>query len=223
MHENPFCGDRCRFRRAAVRRHRAGAGRKDDRTQAVALGAGLASTAEGAGGMGRRGREGFRRYHSLQGLPGAAAWQGFRPLRHGARRHRRPHLHQSRLSARPLPDHRRRRIAVPDFERQGRLDGVGRLVSQIRRQGDEGRQILSRLHPCGERAAHLQQEGRGARRHQGDEDPSRRCDLGNDGDSARRHQRAVVGAGSARHHRAPRRRRRIRSRGARWFCSASTK
>ena len=46
--------------------------------------------------------------------PVAAARQGVRPLRHGARRHRRPHLHQSRLSARPLPDHRRRRTAVPD-------------------------------------------------------------------------------------------------------------
>ena len=41
--------------------------------------------------------------------PAAAARQGVRPLRHGARRHRRRHLRQSGLSARPLPDHRRRR------------------------------------------------------------------------------------------------------------------
>ena len=93
------------------------------------------------------GREGKWRHRQVQGVSGAAARQGVRPLRHGARRHRRRHLHQSRLSARPFPDHRRRRTAVPDVGRQGRLDGARRLVPQICREGDEGRQVLPRLHP----------------------------------------------------------------------------
>ena len=37
--------------------------------------------------------------------------------------------------------------AVPDVERQGRLRGARRLVPQICRDRDEGRQILPRLHP----------------------------------------------------------------------------
>src|SRR5215211_1573533 len=57
-----------------------GAG-EDLRTEDIALGAGVASAAEGAGGMGCRGREGFRRHRQVQGLPGPAAWQGVRPLR----------------------------------------------------------------------------------------------------------------------------------------------
>src|SRR6185312_6664875 len=67
--------------------------REDLRSQDLALGAAVASTAEGARGMGRRCREGVRRHDPLQGVPGAAARQGVRPLRHGARRHCRPHLH----------------------------------------------------------------------------------------------------------------------------------
>src|SRR5665213_3973385 len=101
---------------------------KELRTQAFALGAGLASAAKGAGRLGRRGRESIRRHAALQSLSGAAARQSLRPLRHGARRHRRPHLYQSRLSARPLPDPRRRRIAVLDFGHQGRLGRTRRLV-----------------------------------------------------------------------------------------------
>ena len=57
-------------------------------------------------GVGRIGREGLERHDQVQDLPVAAARQGVRPLRHGARRHRRLHLRQSGLSARPLPDHR---------------------------------------------------------------------------------------------------------------------
>ena len=49
------------------------------------------------------------------------------------------------LSAWPLPDHRRRRNAVPVRQRQGRHGGARRLVSQIRRAGDEGRALLLRL------------------------------------------------------------------------------
>ena len=47
-------------------------------------------------------------------VPVGTTGQGDRPLRHGARRHRRLRLRQPRLSARPLPDHRRGRNAVPD-------------------------------------------------------------------------------------------------------------
>ena len=49
------------------------------------------TAAEGAGGLGFLGREGLGRHHQVQGLSLAAARQGVRPLRHGARRHRRPH------------------------------------------------------------------------------------------------------------------------------------
>src|SRR6266480_4648729 len=45
------------------------------------------------------------------------------------------------------PGYQRRRTAVPDVRRQGRLDGARRLVSEIRREGDEGRQVLPRIHP----------------------------------------------------------------------------
>ena len=147
--------------------------------------------AEGAGRMGRLGGEGFRRHHQIQGLSRPAARQGLRPLRHGARRHRRPHLHQSRLPARPLPDHRRRRIAVPDVERQGRLGGARRLVPQIRGQGDEGRQVLPRLRARPRLVPFEQQEDRGAGRHQGHEDPpGADATIAESGHAARRHQRA---------------------------------
>ena len=96
---------------------------QDRRAQAVALGAAHPSAAEGDGGLGLVDREGVERDHQVQDLPVAAARQGVRPLRHGARRHRRPHLRQSRLSARPLPDHRGRRAAVPGRQCQGRQPG----------------------------------------------------------------------------------------------------
>ena len=165
----PLRGRACRPDRRRLRGVRPG---KDLRAQAFALGAAVASAAEGAGRMGRRGRKGIRRHAALQGLSLAAARQGLRPLRHGARRHRRPHLHQSRLSARPLPDHRRRRTAVPDVERQGRLGRARRLVPQIRGQGDEGRQVLPRLRARPGLVPFGQQEDHGARRHQGHEDPA---------------------------------------------------
>ena len=96
-----------------------------------------------------------------------AARQGIRPLRHGARRHRRLHLRQSRLSARPLPDHLGRRIAVPGRQRQGRHPGDRHLVSQARRDRDEGREILLLLHSRSADVAFEQEEDCRARRHQG--------------------------------------------------------
>src|SRR6266852_3407663 len=93
-----------------------GAG-KNHRAETVALGARIASAAKGAGRLGRRGPKSIRRQHYLQGFSGPAVGQGVRPLRHGARRHRRCDLHQSGLPAGPLPDHRRRRTSVPDVGR----------------------------------------------------------------------------------------------------------
>ena len=127
-----------------VRRARAG---QDLRSQAFALGPADASAAESDGGMGRIGREGIERHHQVQGLSVPAARQGVRPLRHGARRHRRLHLRQSRLPARPLPHHCRRRAAVPGRRRQGRHPGGRCLVSQICGERDEGREVLLLLHP----------------------------------------------------------------------------
>ena len=206
--------------RRSDRRARAG---QDFRTQAVALGSAVASVAEGARGLGRIGREGFRRNHQIQGLSRAAARQGLRPLRHGARRHRRLDLHQSRLSARPLPDHRRRRIAVPDDERQRRHAGARRLVSQIRGEGDEGRQVLPRLRARSRRISFALEEDHGARRHQGHEDPSGARHDGNLRDTTWRHQRAGIGAGSARRPRKGRRRCGDIPLGVGRCCSASTR
>src|SRR6266550_2131074 len=59
---------------------------------------------------------------------------------------------QCRLSARPLPRHLRRRIAVPGRRRQGRHPRDRRLVSQIRAERDEGREVLLLLHS---RSAHV--------------------------------------------------------------------
>jgi hypothetical protein len=57
------------------------------------------------------------------------------------------HLHQSRLSARPLPDHRSRRIAVSDRRCPWRHSRDRQLVPQICRQRDEGREVLLLVHP----------------------------------------------------------------------------
>ena len=53
-------------------------------------------------------QEGLGRHHQGDDLPVRAARQGVRPLRHGARRHRRLRLRQPGLPAGPLPGHRRR-------------------------------------------------------------------------------------------------------------------
>ena len=85
---------------------------------------------------------------------------------------------------------------------KGGTRGTRRLVSQIRGQGDEGRQVLPRLHPRPELVPFERKEDRGARRHQGHEDPP----------GARHHGATfvtllggtnvqLVRAGSARHHR----------------------
>ncbi len=44
-------------------------------------------------------------------------------------------------ASRPAADHRCRRAAIPHRQRQGRLAGARRLVSQIRRPRDEGREV----------------------------------------------------------------------------------
>ena len=170
-----------------VRRARAG---QDLRSQAFALGPADASAAESDGGMGRIGREGIERHHQVQGVPVPAARQGFRPLRHGARRHRRLHLRQSRLPARPLPHHLRRRVAVPGRRRQGRHPRGRRLVSQICADRDEGREVLLLLHSRSDRVAFKQEEDHGAGRHQGHEGAALAGDDRGLGDAARRHQRA---------------------------------
>ena len=57
---------------------------------------------------------------------------------------------------------------------KGGSEGARCLVSQICREGDEGRQVLPRLHPFAVVVPLAHQEDRGARRRQGHEDPSRR-------------------------------------------------
>src|ERR1700722_20345554 len=53
---------------------------QDLRAETLALGAAVASAAKIHGGVGRLDRKGFRRHHQIQGLSGAAARQGVRPL-----------------------------------------------------------------------------------------------------------------------------------------------
>ena len=123
--------------------------------------------------------------------PVAAARQGVRPLRHGARRHRRLDLRQSGLSARPLPDHRRRRIAVPDRRRQGRhprRSTPGIANTPATEMKDVKYCFSFILDPLTCHSQH--QEDRGAGRHQGHEDPAVARHGRRLGDAARRHQRA---------------------------------
>ena len=117
---------------------------------------------------------GDQRHRDVYRVSVAATGQGLRPLRHGARRHRRRHLRQPGLSAGPLPHHRRRQSSLHDVERQGRLAGARRVVSQARRHGDEGRQVLPRLRARLRLVPLQDQEDHGARRHQGHEDSARR-------------------------------------------------
>ena len=170
-------------------RHRRciGAG-QDLRAEAVALGAGDASSAEGHRGLGRRRGKGFRRHHQIQNLPVAAARQGVRPLRHGARRHRRFHVCESGLSARPLSDHQCRRTTLPDRRRPWRHACAGRLVPQICRDRDEGRALLLLFYPRSAHLAFQDQKDHGAGRHQGHEDPAFAGYRRRMGHSARGHQ-----------------------------------
>jgi len=119
---------------------------QDLRAQALPLGAADSPAAEGDGGLGRFGRKGLERKHQIQDLPISAARPRLRSLRHGARRHCRFHLCQSRLSARPIPDHFRRRIALPGWRCQRGQSRSGRVVSKIRRKRNERRQILFLVH-----------------------------------------------------------------------------
>ena len=138
-------------------------------------------------------REGLERHHQVQGLSLAAARQGLRPLRHGARRHRRPHLCQSRLSARPLPDHRRRRICRSwSSNAKGGSQALDAWYRKYAEQRDEGREVLPRLRARSGLVPLQDQEDRGARRHQGHEDPAGARHHGDARHAARRHQRAVV-------------------------------
>ena len=77
----------------------AGGAGQDGRPQDLDLGAAGASAEPGAEGLGRRHREGVGRHHQGDAVPVRAARQGVRPLRHGARRHRRLHLRQSRATS----------------------------------------------------------------------------------------------------------------------------
>ena len=170
-----------------------------DRAQAVTLGAAVTSVAGRDSGLGRRYPESLERNHHLQDLSGAATRQGVRPLRHGARRHCRLRLRQSRLSARTLPDYFGGRAAVSGRPRQGRQSRDRCLVSQIRRKRDEGRALLLLFRARSGGVAFQHQEDRRAGRYQRHEDqagPRHHRGLGH---VARRHQRAVERAGGPRH------------------------
>src|SRR5216683_1464683 len=183
-----------------------------DRLCAGRLGAGQGSPAQdlavapacpsaraGHQGLGRRYREAIGRHDQIDRLSLGTARQGVRSLRHGARRHRRRDLRQSRLPTRPLPADRNRPDSLhlrrrPQGHRRDR-----RLVSQIRRHRDEGHAFLLRLHPRSRRAAFGAQEGDGAGRSEGHEGAASAEHHRPARHHARRHQRAGLGAGIARH------------------------
>ena len=71
---------------------------------------------------------------------------------------------------------------------KGGILGARRLVSQIRRDRDEGRQVLPRLRARSGHVPFAHQEDRGAGRHQGHEDPAGAGHGRGLGDAARRHQ-----------------------------------
>ena len=73
-------------------------------------------------------------------------------------------------------------------ERQGRHSRDRRLVPQIRRERDEGREILLLLHSRSGDLAFEQEEDHGAGRHQGHEGPALAGHGRRLGDAARRHQ-----------------------------------
>ena len=116
-------------------------------------------------------------------FPVAAARQGVRSLRHGARRHRRCHLCQPRLSARPLPDHRRGRICRSWSANAN--GGIRALDSWYRKYAANEMKDVKFcfsfiLDP---RTLHSKnQKDRGARRHQRHEDPAGARDYGRLGD-----------------------------------------
>ena len=70
------------------------------------------------------------------------------------------------------------------------------LVPQVRPGRDEGREALLLVHSRSVADALAQQEGRGAERHQGHEDPSVAGHHGVMGDAARRHQRVIESVGN---------------------------
>ena len=61
---------------------------------------------------------------------------------------------------------------------KGGIAGARRVVPQICRQGDEGRQVLPRLRARSRRVPFANEEDRGSRRHQGHENPSGARDHG---------------------------------------------
>ena len=121
-HETPDKAQKVRKRRVQPYRHRHAAHAGHDRctsagqdgaAETVELGAAGASAQPRVAGLGRGHRQGIRRHDQVHAVSVGAVGQGDGSLRHGARRHRRLRLCQSRLSAGSLPDHCRGRTAVP--------------------------------------------------------------------------------------------------------------
>ena len=157
----------------AVRRNRRARAGQDLRAQAVALGAAVASAAEGAGGLGRRrSRRPRAAPSSTRSIPSQQLGKAF------------DHYDMARDGIADLtyvnPGYQPGRfpiIAAGELpfligERQGRHRGARRLVPQIRGAGDEGRASSASPSCTIPAPSTREQEDRGARRHQGHEDPA---------------------------------------------------
>jgi plastocyanin len=121
----------------------------------------------------------IRRLHQGRALPGPATGQGARPLRHGARRHRRHDLGEPGLPGRALPDHRRGRTALPDRTSRRRLGRWTPGTASTPWHRDEGREPVHGP-PAQRHAAHARSHHR-ARPDQGHEDPPGQRHRGADG------------------------------------------
>ena len=196
----PRAGRPNRFRRPG---HRPG---QELRVEILPLGAGDAPPAQHPAGVVEVDRHGVKGHDQDLGLPGPAARQSARSLRHGREGHRRRRLCIDRLSGRPHARDICRADAVHDFKCRGRLEGLRRVVSSVCRQGHAERQTLLHVYPR-RRDAALQEGDPHARPDQGYEDPAGTRHHGPVDERSRRHDRASVGAGIARSPRTRRRRR----------------
>mgnify|MGYP003694562377 CR=1 FL=1 len=162
--------------------------------------------------------------HHRHAVPVRATRQGVRPLRHGARRHRRRHLRQSRLPAGTLPDDRRGVAAVHVRQRQGRharrsTPGTAHYAAK---EMKDVQFCFAFVHDpgtfhCAQEASCCPATSKGMKVR-----PATST-IGQMVTCARRHQRAGLGARGARHARARRRRRDHLPVGLDPACSASTR
>ena len=150
--------------------------RQDVRAQA-ALGPAIASVAKVAGRVGQFGQREHRRAHQCRIYPAQQLGKAF------------DHYDMARDGIADLtyvsPGYQPGRFPIFDAADlpsccptpKPALGATRRLVPQIRRDRDEGREVLLRLRSGSQQRPFPHQENRSARRHSGHEDPAGSCDM----------------------------------------------